>query len=411
MMARVSKRGEHQKRVIEALTRKFGPISQIGIYKLTKFRRTTISELTRQLLSEDRIVVVGRSNNPVGRKQVLLQLNERHGFVVGVEFDDEKIVAGVMDLHPTILHQVSEPTDLNHGKEGLLAQLQKCTKRVIHESGVSPNAVIGIGIADPGLVDSRRGVTVLSSTIDFWHDVELKQIFEQEFDIQTVVESKTRAKTLAEQMLGADKPLENLIYLDYGAGIGAGIVVDGKLLYGHSCGVGEIGHTRINDDGPACKCGSIGCLEAIAGTAAVERKVRKALAEGAISQVTALSENSTNVTTQMVLQSASNGDKLCGNILSELARDLGVALANTVNLFNPSDIVLDRSLKSGGKLLIDQISHVIRGHALSSFTDSMVLRFSELDEMSGILGLGLVVLEKHFEIQAAHRISPEIESA
>lgn len=402
-MKKISAKHEHDKRVIEALAREFGPISQVGIYKLTKFRRTTISQVTRELLAEGRLVVAGRSNNPLGRKQILLKLNEQHGYIVAVEFDNVKVMAGVMDLHPAVLHQISEPTRLEGGAEGLLAQLQACVKRAIQESGIGPNAVIGLGIADPGLVDSRHGVTVTSSTIDFWNDIPLKQIFEQEFGIPTVVESKTRARTLAERMLGAGEMQSNMVYLDYGPGIGAGIIVDGQLLYGHSCGVGEIGHTHMSDQGPVCKCGSIGCLEAIASTSTVEAKVRKALAEGAISQVMQLAGGSSaGITTCMALQSALAGDKMCSNVVAELAHDLGVALANVVNLFNPSVVVLDKMLESGGKLLLDQITRVIKSYALANFTSTMALRFSRLGEEAGILGLGLVVLKNHFETPVMH---------
>jgi glucokinase len=147
----------------------------------------------------------------------------------------------------------------------------------------------------------------------------------------------------------------------------------------------------------------------------VEGKIRKALAEGAVSQVTQLAEeNSTRITTRMVLQSALAGDKMCGNIVAELAHDLGVALANVINLFNPSEVVLDKSLESGGKLLLDQITRVIKGHALASFAGMTTLRFSQLGEEAGILGLGLAILEKRFETPAPHplgfvvpRVRPE----
>lgn len=400
-MKQVTRKSEHDKHVIEALVRRFGPISRVGIYKLTSFRRTTISQITRELLSQRKLVVVGRSDNPLGRKQVLLQLNEQYGFIVGIEFDDEKILVGVMDLHPTLRHLVTEPTNLSGGRDGLLAQLKACAKKAIKEAGINPSEVVGIGIADPGLVDSRRGVTITSSTIDSWNEVPLKRIFEQEFGVLTIVESKTRAKTLAERMLGAGEMHENMVYVDYGAGIGAGVIVDGQLLYGQSCGVGEIGHMHMTDNGPACKCGSIGCLEAIAGTAAVEVKIRKALADGALSQVLAMANGDpATITAWMVLEAAHANDKMCSNIVSELAQNMGIALANVVNLFNPSVVVLDKRLEPGGEFLLDQISRVIKGHALASFSNQMRLHYSKLGEEAGILGLGLAVLEKHFEVPA-----------
>lgn len=410
-MKQVTKKRERDKHVIEALVRRFGPISRVDIHKLTNLRRTTISMITRELLQEGRLVEVGRSNNPLGRKQILLKLNDEYRFIIGVEFDDKTIVAGVMNLHPKIKHIVSVPVDLNWGRDGLIQQLKSAVSQVIQVASMDVSLLVGIGIADPGLVDSRHGVTITSTTIDFWNDVPLGKIFEDEFEVQVIVESKTRAKALAERMLGAGAMEENLVYFDYGAGIGAGIIVDGRLLYGRNCGAGEVGHTRISEDGP-CKCGTIGCLEATAGTSAIEARVRKALAEGAGSQVLSLAgDDPAKVTAQLVLEAAQAGDKMCGNIVLELAREIGIATANVVNLFNPAVVIFDRNLEPGGNILLDQISQVVRGHALTSSSADLALRFGTIGEEAGILGMGLSVLEKHFEIPALSMPDSMIDNA
>jgi predicted NBD/HSP70 family sugar kinase len=400
-MKQVTRKSDHDKHVTEAVVRRFGPISRVGIYDLTKIRRTTISLITRELLDEGRLIVVGRSNNPLGRKQVLLQLNPEFGFIVGIEFDDKQVVAGVLNLQPRVKYSVSEPTNLSQGKDGLIRQLQSIVTRLIAEAGANPAQLLGIGIADPGLVDSRRGVAVLATTIDFWTDVPLQKIFEEHFEVPVVVESKTRAKTVAERILGAGQMQDNLIYFDYGAGIGAGIVVDGKLLYGQNCGVGEIGHTRVSENGPACKCGSIGCLEASAGTSALEARMRRAIAEGALTQALQLAGGDpAKITAWMVLQAAAAGDKMSGNIVSELARDIGVGIANVVNLFNPAVVVFDKRLEPGGHLLLDQIARVVRNQTLATFSADLALRFGVIGEEAGLLGIGLCVLERRYEIPA-----------
>jgi predicted NBD/HSP70 family sugar kinase len=409
-MKQVTRKSDYDKHVTEAVVRRFGPISRVGIYDLTKIRRTTISLITRELLDEGRLIVVGRSNNPLGRKQVLLELNDEFGFLVGIEFDDKQVVAGVLSLRPRVKHSVSEPTNLSEGKDGLILQLQSVVARVIAEAGVNPAQLLGIGIADPGLVDSRRGIAVIATTIDFWNDVPLQKIFEERFQVPVVVESKTRAKTVAEQMLGAGELQENLVYFDYGSGIGAGIVVDGKLLYGQNCGVGEVGHTRVSENGPACKCGSIGCLEATAGTSAVEARMRRAIAEGALTQALQLAGGDpAKITAWMVLQAAAAGDKMSGNIVSELAREIGVGIANVVNLFNPAVVVFDSRLEPGGRLLLDQIARVVRNQTLSAFSADLALRYGKIGEEAGLLGIGLCVLEKRYEIPALRPLSVMVE--
>lgn len=398
-MKHVNNRAERDKHVIEAVVRRFGPVSRVQIHELTQWRPTTITNLVRQLLHEGRLVEAGHADNPMGRKQTLLQLDAEHRFVLALEFDEETTVAGLLDVRLRLRNIVKEPTNLCGGLEGLLNQLKSCARKVIGKSKDRLKSVVGIGIADPGLVDSRRGITTFSSTIEFWKQVSLRQAFETEFRIPTVVDSKTRAKTVAERMLGAGNKTENLVYIDYGAGIGAGIIVDGHLLYGQECAVGEFGHTHVTETGPACKCGSVGCLEAVVGTGAVLAKIRQALAEGAHSQVLSMVGGETkNLTAWMVLKAANEGDKICSHIVTDLANHLGLGVANLVNLFNPAVVVLDKRLETAGDLLRAQILQVVRQQALSNAVAKLSVTFGQVDAEPGLLGIGLMVFDKHFEI-------------
>jgi len=117
---------ERDLRVIEALVRRFGALSQVEIHELTHLQRSAISGLARDLLKQGRLVEAGRSDNSMGRKRILLRLNEEHGFFLGVGFDDEAVLAAVMDLRPRIRALVREATRLEGGMEGLEHQLLSC---------------------------------------------------------------------------------------------------------------------------------------------------------------------------------------------------------------------------------------------------------------------------------------------
>ncbi len=358
--------------------------------------------MVRELLEEGRLAKAGlsRGNASVGRKQVLLRLNEDYRFVVAIEFDEESVIAGVLDLHPRIRHTVTRPTDLSAGLDGLVRQIVSCARQALEEAGVPPASVLGIAVADPGLVDSRRGVSVFSSTIDFWRDVPLQTILEAEFGIPALVESKTRARTVAERMLGAGRRAGSMIYMDYGAGIGAGVIIEGKLLLGESGAAGEFGHTHMAD-GPACKCGSFGCLEAVAGARAVEARIRQAIAEGGTSLALELAHGDpAAITAWDVLRAARRGDKTCSHIVAEIATCLGFGLANLVNLFNTEVVVLDRRLELAGPDLLNQIVAAVRRQALTYSTSGVTFRFAALGPEAGVLGVALLILEQHFEIPA-----------
>jgi N-acetylglucosamine repressor len=398
-MKDVSTKRERDKSVLLDLVRRFGPISRVGIHDITQLRPGTISTLVRELLRERTLVEAGTSDNPMGRKQVLLRLNENLGSVAAVEFDAESVVAAVFSLGARMKQVVVEPTDLEHGIDGVVDQLLRCMDTAIAKAGVDRRALVGVGVADPGLIDSRQGISLASSTIEFWHSVPLQKIFEKHFGIPLLLESKTRARTVAERMQGAGEMAEDMIYVDYGTGIGMGVISEGKLLRGRGECAGEFGHTHVMEGGPPCRCGSFGCLEAIVGAPAIAAQARSAVMKGGNSAVLELAGgDAAGITAWHVIEAARGGDKMCAVILEEVERYLGLGLANVVNLLNPSLVILDRRMAAGDAAFLKQTARIVRRQALEQSTCDLQFRYSQLGAEAGVLGVALLVIERHFEI-------------
>ena len=140
----------------------------------------------------------------------MLSVNEASSFVIGLDFDEEFVDVGLLDLHPKVRQSLREPTDLSGGLDRLLHQLFGCVDKLIHLSRVDLECIRGIGIGVPGLVNHRTGAVIMSSTIDFWKEVELTHIFEQKFGISTAVENNSRTKAIAERVLGAGEKAEDM---------------------------------------------------------------------------------------------------------------------------------------------------------------------------------------------------------
>jgi len=393
---------ERDLHVIEGLVRRFGSLSQVEIHELTHLQRSGISGLVRDLVKQGRLVEAGRSDNTIGRKRVLLRVNEEHGFFLGVGFDDEAVLAAVMDLRPRIRSLAREATRLEGGTNGLAHQLLSCAHEALRQADLRAESLLGIGVAGSGLVNSHEGTMVMSSTIESFKQVPLRRIFEKEFAVSVQVANFASAKAVAERTLGAGTMADDMIYVEYGkTGIGAGIITRGTLLHGAGHAAGELGHTHMTEEGPACKCGSFGCLEALAGAAAIEGRIRKAITEGSGSEVIALAGgNPAAVTGWMVLKASEMGDKTCSAIVEQAAKYLGLGLANLVNLFNPSVLVLDQRLKLAGQGLLDQVIKVVKRQALTYSTENLSIRFGNLGDEASVLGAGSIALEKHFEIPA-----------
>jgi predicted NBD/HSP70 family sugar kinase len=192
-----------------------------------------------------------------------------------------------------------------------------------------------------------------------------------------------------------------MLYIDYGAGIGAGLVTDGRLLYGQSSGAGEFGHMHIVENDTACNCGSFGCLEAIAGLRAVETRVRRAIADGGKTEVLEMAGgDAARVNGWMVFEAASRGDKIAGNTVAAVGRYLGLGIANLVNLFNPGAVVLDWRLRAAGNGLLDEIASTVKLQALREFTSQLQIRYATQGSEAGILGMARLVLDQHMAIPA-----------
>ena len=397
----IEKKKERDKAVIEALVRSHGPVSRAGIRQLTQLRWSSVSPIVRELLNQGKLVEVGPSTNPMGRKQTLLRLNEENGYIVAVEFDPETVSAAVTDLFPRIRSKVTETTRVDEDANGLIHQLFLCAHEAIRQAGIPRDKLLGIGVADPGLVDVRQGVSVLSAHIGFWKNVHLKKLFEAEFGVPVILDSSTRAQALAERVRGAGEGAGEMIYIEYGRGIGAGIIIEGKCLLGNNSFAGEFGHIPMIENGPACSCGSFGCLEAIVGLSAMEARCRKAIQEGSNTRALEIAHaDPTRITGWIVLQAAKLGDKTCLAIVGELEKYLGLGISTLVNLFNPSIIILDHRLGLAGDSLLDQIAQRVKRQALGSSTANLKFRYGTLGRDAGLLGAALNILERIFEIPA-----------
>jgi predicted NBD/HSP70 family sugar kinase len=266
---------------------------------------------------------------------------------------------------------------------------------------MAPDKLLSIGVADPGLVNVQEGISVFSSTLDFWKEVPLKRLFEEQFHLPVVLESDTRAQALAERVLGVGGNADDIIYVEYGKGIGVGITVDGRMLRGHDWAAGEFGHIPIIENGPPCACGSFGCLEALVGLSAIEARCRKAVQEGSNSRALELAKgNAEKITGWTVLQAAKLGDKTCVAIVEELVKYLGLGISTLVNLFNPAMVILDNRLELAGESFLEQIARAVRKQALGPSTAHLEIRYAKLGSDACLLGAALNVLEKIFEIPA-----------
>ena len=406
MTKKQSIKASFYKSLLIAHVRHYGAISRTQLGQSTHIRIPVITALIRDLIEQGILVESGRSTAGRGRKQILLSLNGRHGFVVGIEFDLDHMMALGVDVCGNIVTQRSRPMPAQKTNAAILKGLISLTEAVIRESGYERSALKGIGVADPGIVDSKEGVSLLCSLLPEWRNVPLRRLVESHFAVPVLLDENTRAKTLCEHRHGAGRGFQHLLLIDVGSGIGCGIIIDGQLYRGHTNMAGELGHVRVVENGPICNCGSSGCLETVASYPAIIRQVIKALQNGTQSMIAELAGHRLEAISMVhVFEAAGHGDKLALGLLDHAIRYLGHAVANAVNLFNPEVVLMNFNMAGVEDLMLAPIRRIVDRHAIRLPGKSLELRMARIGEKAGAWGAAMLMLDKLFDAPAGNTVT------
>jgi predicted NBD/HSP70 family sugar kinase len=368
-----------------------GALSRAELVKLTGLSAGLISAIMRRLITRELVIESGLEPSKLGRRRVAITLRPNIAYTVGLEIGTYFLRVVINDLAGNVCHKLETRTILS---EGFAQVMQRCfaiIDKAIKESGVSRDAIVGVGIAHSGVVDSDRGV-VLSfprpGQMAEWRNVPLRDQVEEQLKVPCVVEDSVRMAALAEKQLGLAGSLSDFVYVRIGMGIGACIFIGGEPYRGSGGGAGEFGHMTVDENGPLCYCGNNGCLSALASCSAIIQGVASAIGKGVHSRVQEMAENDLEkISIEMILQAAAENDSLALRVLNDAAMHIGVALADVVNLLNPSVVVFSGPLfQANSGLMTEPIQRVIRQRALEKAANEVKLLVSTMGAEAAALG-------------------------
>lgn len=390
------------------LIRRHGPLSRLELLERTHLGKSTINTILTDLV-RDRLVEQAGIAEPtsVGRPPVLLRLNPEARFIVGVKLAPTQVTAALTNLHAQVLERVERGFAADAGPEIVTTQLREAIVEVMRSRGLASADILGVGVVLPGLIDLRTGVA-LSSRFLHWRNFDLRSQIADAIDVPVFVDNDANAFALAEHWYGSGRGSDDLIAVTVGVGIGAGVILGGRLYRGAREGAGELGHVVMDPDGPLCTCGKHGCLEAYVADVAIERAARERL--GRARSVGRLGDTPTSaITRELVVRAAREGDGLARRVLADAGAVLGTALANVVNLLNPGRVVIGGEAADGaGDLLLDPARASLREHAFSILADELEVVPATLGADAWSMGAATLVLEEVFKPSifadvAAHR--------
>ena len=384
------------KRFILSLMHGEGVMSQTRIVEKTSIRPGTVQTLIEELMKEGLVRVSGEGKSKGGRRPTLLEINPNAYWTIGIDLDEERIFAGLVDLKGNIVREVGRTRCRFKSQDDFLDAVKQVIRELLPQIPTT-TPLLGAGIGIPGFVDRLKGIALHCSYYDWMRDVPVRQLLEKEFDFPLQIDNDTVVATLGEKWFGAGKGVRNFLYADLGETVGMGIVIDGRLCTGATGNAGELGHTVIQRDGPLCICGNEGCVEGIASGMALRREARDRVRKGVVSLISDMSQDADNIPLETILLAAEQGDKVAYKLITDMAENLGLAISNAVNILNPEMIILGGSLMGAGAIVTDAISKSIKLHCLSPIAVAVKVVASDLGEKSGILGASTLVSQRFFD--------------
>ena len=310
-------------------------------------------------------------------------------YVIGIDIGGTKTSVSLGNAQGKILIRTIFPTK---GAQFTIGQVKRIIRDYLKKYDKALKKTKGIGISCAGPLDLKRGILIKPPNMPTWRNVPLKRIFSRSFALPVVVDNDANAAAVAEKTFAAGKKVNNLFYYTVSTGIGGGLIIDGKIYHGASYDAGEIGHSVVLPNGPKCKCGKHGCLEALASGTAIARIARERATKSSL--ILKLAGKKKDIDAAIVAQAARRGDALAQAIYRQAAFYLGLSVTNVIQIINPEMVVIGGGVSKAGKILFQPLIKTVRQYTWPRPYRSCKIVRAKLKDRVGDLGAISLVLKK-----------------
>lgn len=368
-----------------------GPISRADLARESKLSPAAVSGIVARLMRTGILSEIAGRSSKVGRPPVLLRLNERAAYVIGIKLTEFGLTTVVTNLAAEVTYSASSTAQLVGDPEAAVAAIVLAVKKALDASGVKRKKVLGVGIGLAGIVDAGEGVCRFSHILR-WRDVSLRDPLRRRLQIPVWVDNDVNTLAVAEKWFGAGAGLRHFLTVTVGRGIGLGIVANGEIYRGAYGGAGEFGHTIVVPGGPLCQCGREGCLEALASEPALRKQVSVGLGRP--------------VSSEELITLAGEGDQTVTRVLNQAGRVMGLALANLVTLLNPERLIVSGEGTRLGPSFFEPMKQTIRDSAFANGGAALDIVIQRWGDDAWAIGAATLVLRELFGLPTAGESPP-----
>jgi predicted NBD/HSP70 family sugar kinase len=348
------------------------PISQADIARQTGLAPATVSNIVRELAAGGLLEV----EPGAGRRGTTVALARSAGLVAGIDFGHSHVAVALGDLTGSLIVEERHRLNAGHLHTEGLDRAHDLLEHLLAEAGLERAAIRTIGLGLPAPM--TEGIVRSSAILPGWVGVNAPEAARERFRAAVHIDNDANLGALAEHRHGIARGHDSSVFVKVSSGVGAGIVLEDRLFHGSGGTAGEIGHLTLDENGPVCRCGSRGCLEAYTSTVALQAMMELQLPGAGVDDI---------------VRAARDGNVSALRALEDAGLHLGWALASVVNLLNPALVVVGGEMARAGDLLLESARIGLRRHALDAVASTPVVA-SELGERASLVGAVLLAAER-----------------
>jgi predicted NBD/HSP70 family sugar kinase len=349
--------------------------SRTDLAELMGLTKAAVTMIVNDLITNNIIVETESRSTSSGRPPVVLEINPNQGLVAAVDMGAAHLSVALGDFSARILEEVEMPFRIADGPEKCLQEADRVLCEILEKRGLTTADLSGVGVGVPGPVIAEDGYVMAPPIMPGWDRFPIRSTLEKKWKTAITLNNDAELGALGEWAYGAGRGEKNIAFIKVGSGIGAGLIINQQIYSGATGSAGEIGHLTLDGNGPLCTCGNHGCLEAFAGGHAIASQARTLVGSG---KRTLLSEkNIESIDAHDVAEAARRGDLPAQEIVKH---------SGTINLFNPSTVIIGGGVAQVGDLLTGPIRQAVRERSLRASEHAVRITTAMLGRKSSLIG-------------------------
>lgn len=372
--------------------------SRHGMAQRLGFSKSKANALIAGLIDQGLLAEAGLRESSGGRRAENLRMHNALGVLIGVDIGATSLDVAVLQPDLTILAHHGEGADVRQGPGVVLARVRVLIRELLARAGADASRVLGIGIGVPGPVNFEIGQLVNPPLMPGWDSFSIRDYLREDHAAPVFVDNDVNLMALGE-LWRLQRSLTNFLVIKVGTGIGCGIVCHGEVYRGAAGSAGDVGHICVDQEGPRCHCGNLGCVEAMAAGPAIVRMGVEAAEAGQSPALAACLHTQGRIEAVDVGHASRAGDAAANDIIQRAGSLIGRMLASVVNFFNPSHVFIGGGITRIGPLFLAAVRQSVYQRSLALSTRHLEIQYTPLGAQAGLVGAGVLAMQETLKVR------------